>query len=916
MKPDVTYAIVDIEATDNSSNVDSRIIQFACVLYRNGKIVEKFNTLIQPEVRISKYITRLTGITNQMVATAPYFEEVALLITTMLEDTIFVAHNVGFDFRFLNEQLEKEGIAPLTNQTIDTVDLSQILWPAAPSYQLEDLAKYIGCQLTQAHDALADAEVTMELLQALWQRAIELPAVTLKQLTKLSQHLAFDTSIFFKQALAIQAAHLTKRSEEKWIEIEGLAIRRYELPIQHKNRNQNYPQTIAEKKAYFTSPFAWRTEQWDMMDKIYEHLQTNPKAALAVEAPAGIGKTLAYLSATSFLITEEQPLLISTQTTLLQEQVKQTVITQLNALNGSEYQVAIVKSAQHYLNLSAFSAWLKQIDAYDSSAYSCMRILVWLTDTTTGDLGEIGRGSEAELAFWELISGEQMNVNKALWHDIDFLNRRRWLIKTADILITNHTYLVHDWSKKEPVLPTMTYTIFDEAHHLPDVTAWQVAYQLQKKSLGKSLEQLEHLLMRQVPSIIIDEIEIERALQCINWQKAAFALYFKKWEQKLHAEIDTSKSWQTIEFAPSQQTISEKRLYKDILANGRYLINILKQLKMNLKTHDYYSSNEQLHHLKNIERIDQYTQWMKIFKSLFNYAKDTDYMYWVKVNGQHQIDSMTYKMSKLLADHLLLNRYRQNKKLIFTSSSLSEMGENKIEYFSKGLGDLEVTLTQLSSPYDYQNQAQVLLPEQPLLPEDKKEQQYALKITQLLEQLLQGTQFKVMVIFHSRQLLDAVYEHLVEREQLREYHLFAQGNSGSRRRILRRFKKSRAGLLLGSDSFSEGLDLPDKQLDVIILPRLPFDSPEQPLIEMYRQMLPKASELFKKVLLPRATMRFKQIFGRLIRSPKDQGLLIILDERYQKASYKKAFSRSLPEKLPQKVLATSEIKKVMQSFFK
>ncbi|MER2063405.1 MAG: exonuclease domain-containing protein, partial [Alkalibacterium sp.] len=201
MKKDQLYAIVDIEATGASIGKNERMIQFACVLIKNGEVIETFDSFVNPSRKVSKIIRDLTGISLKDLATAPYFEDIAQLIYRLLEDTIFVAHNVGFDFQFLNECFERIGMPKLTIPAIDTVELAQILFPTEDSYQLKELSASLGYALNQAHNALFDAQATVYLLKRLDERLQSLPLVTVEILAELSGAKTAETSLFFKHAL-------------------------------------------------------------------------------------------------------------------------------------------------------------------------------------------------------------------------------------------------------------------------------------------------------------------------------------------------------------------------------------------------------------------------------------------------------------------------------------------------------------------------------------------------------------------------------------------------------------------------------------------------------------------------------------------------------------------------------------------
>src|SRR5699024_9647312 len=231
-----------IEATGGSGGADERIIQFACVLLQNGEVIHTFETYVNPGRNIPHNIKQLTGISNKEVRRAPYFEEVAPIIVRLLEDTIFVAHNVGFDFRFLNEQLRLHDFPMLSIPAIDTVELTQIVYQTLDSFQLEDIAASLGYDLLNAHDALADAKATVYVFKELFKKASKLPLVTLEKLEKLSTSTTHETFLFFKEALSY-AKDLKSQLADDLVVVNQIAIKNPDcLDIQEfHSEEKNYP---------------------------------------------------------------------------------------------------------------------------------------------------------------------------------------------------------------------------------------------------------------------------------------------------------------------------------------------------------------------------------------------------------------------------------------------------------------------------------------------------------------------------------------------------------------------------------------------------------------------------------------------------------------------------------------------------
>lgn len=176
------YAVVDLETTGASYRKGHRIFQIGITMIQHDQLMQEYSFTINPEKVIPPMIENLTGIRNADVKHAPYFEDVAPYIYGLLEDCVFVAHNIAFDYHFLNQSFEEVGLPKMTQKGIDTVELTKILFPTLKSYRLSDLSEHFGFEHEQAHDAASDAKATAELFLCLKEKAIQLPLTTLEKL--------------------------------------------------------------------------------------------------------------------------------------------------------------------------------------------------------------------------------------------------------------------------------------------------------------------------------------------------------------------------------------------------------------------------------------------------------------------------------------------------------------------------------------------------------------------------------------------------------------------------------------------------------------------------------------------------------------------------------------------------------------
>ncbi len=930
MLADQVYAIVDIEATGGSVGADERIIQIACVLIKNNKEINSFETLVNPGRHIPRNIQRLTGISNKEVQKAPYFEEVAPIILRLLKGTIFVAHNVGFDYRFLNEQLDLHKFERLTIPAIDTVELSQIMFPSLDSFQLEEIASSLGYDLADAHDALADAKATVHVLEHLFKRASQLPLITLEKLVELSACTTHDTSLFFVAALE-KARMIRADLASDLVVVNDIAIKDPQI-LESQGFSlvdeKDYPKTQAEKETYLNQDHHYRKVQAEMMDLIYEYFQTDVSLEkLAIEAPPGIGKTLGYLLPASFIAKEEQPVVISTYTTLLQSQLIEESIPQLEKMLQRKLKKVLVKSSGHYLSLSVFERWLKEINAKDSEAYLSMRILVWLTDTVTGDLGEINAGSHLDLEFWKDIRARKNQYADEHWRPYDFYDRIKKQVKSAELIVTNHHFLVNDWQSEHKLLTNLDYLVVDEAHHFSDVAVQATTIDLGTEELLLALDRMGSIpnnlgIFRFLNDLYDLEIVKIGDLKILNRTILTMKEIWSDLIEKLIANFAEKESFARSdsnfvedEFNLSILSMKQKRSIKNILRAMEEFLYVSQDLS--IKSHAIFkelSNENQLSLIELVNLINYLKAWQAKIEQLFIYDKNAqNVLRWASYLPENM--EKTFKLHALSwgQENSLIDYLATNSKLVFTSSTLSY--QNEVIYFSEQLKNLPLQYHQLESPFNYGEQVRVMLPENSIHPRKIKPDQYGPLLAENIGAILKETKVNSIVLFRSLALLEEVYELLMCDPELKNHLLLAQSISGTRNRIIKKFQRNRPAVILGADSFFEGIDLPDEELEMLILTRLPFPAPNAPLTRLKTNALKKQSiNPFLGEYLPQAVLKFRQAFGRLIRNKTDRGTMIILDERFLSANYADEFKEALPKGIDFEVLPLAQIGPEVQSF--
>lgn len=930
MKPDQVYAIVDIEATGGSVGAEERIIQFACVLLKNNKVIHTFETLVNPGKKIPSPIQKLTGISNNDVKKAPFFEEIAPMILSLLENAVFIAHNVGFDYRFLNEQLKAHGFKQLNIPAIDTVELTQILYPTLDSFQLEDIASFLDYNLEDAHDALADANATVHIFQKLFERATKLPLVTLEKLDELAMCTTHETALFFEAALK-RAKSTLEPLDENLVVVNQIAIQK---PKDHETKpfetweSPSYPVTKDEKESYLPSDLHFREVQAEMMDLIYEYFNEEMSLEkLAIEAPPGIGKSMGYMFPSTFNASSENKVVISTYTTVLQEQLLNSTIPKLEGILKRDIPTTLVKSRSHYLSLSIFERWMKEIQPTDSEAYLCMRILVWLTQTTTGDLSEMNAGSHLDLDFWQEIRVTNNHFIDEHWKEYDYFERVKQSIESAELIITNHHYLVHDWQSKQPVIPSIDQLVIDEAHHFPEVASKASTLTIHGLEISNLFEKVGSLLDNTGIFQLLNQLEKQKIIRAYDLLKIErnTKLILDSWDSLFNRQIEyyenqdfnTRKDSNFVEheIKLSYFSLKEKKVIKSIaLALEEFIHTSFDITKKATEKFNDLSNENQLLLIEYGKLITKLRNWKQQYQGIFMYDENAPQaLRWVSYVPEYIENTFQFHVLKWGESNSFVDYLATNSKVVFTSSTLSF--RNSESYFSEQLKNIPLKYHELESPFNYGQQVRVMLPEERIHPKKVRQSEYAELLAEELTSILSDTTLNTIILFRSLTVLKEVYEILKEKPELSNHRLLAQSITGTRNRILKKFRRYKPSVILGADSFFEGIDLPNEELELVVLTRLPFPAPNTPIMRLKTDYLNQQGvNPFMGEYLPQAILKFKQAFGRLIRNKTDKGVMVILDERFLSASYSKIFKDSLPKGVPIEIYENKQLGKEIQAF--
>ena len=468
------YVVVDLEATSTGSK--AKIIQVGIVVIEDGEIVDQYATDVNPHEHLDSHIKELTGLTDKRLAKAPEFSQVAEKIFELVKDGIFVAHNVQFDANLLAEFLFFEGYE-LRTPRIDTVELAQVFYPQLEKYNLGILCQELGIPLEQAHSALSDAQATAELFLCMRQKMFGLPKGLLERLLSLSDSLLYESYLVIEEVYQKQSVLV----EHDLIEVQGLFLKKEKSLLSPRKLSKDFQTNIA------LLDLEDRLPQASFAQKVLDFLQD--KQIAFVQAQTGIGKTYGYLLP-ALSLENEKGILLSVPTKILQNQIIQEEARRLEEV--FHLSIHSLKGPQNYLKLDALHLALQEEETNRLYTRFKMQLLVWLTETDTGDLDEIGQLYRYQQFLPNLVHDGKLSKDSLFWLE-DFWKRSQKKARSCQLLVTNHAYLVTRL-EDDPSLLEGRLLILDEAQKI-----LLTLENLSQKSflLNDLVDQLDHIMAQE-----------------------------------------------------------------------------------------------------------------------------------------------------------------------------------------------------------------------------------------------------------------------------------------------------------------------------------------------------------------------------------------------------------------------------------
>jgi len=887
-----TYVALDLETTGLDFDNDS-IIEIGAIRFTLDGVADQFTTLVNPRQPLLPVVKRLTGITDEDLATAPPIEVVASDLERFLAGSILVGHNLcGFDVPVLDAHRIRRPVA-----IYDTQQLAEILVPMSGYFGLADLMASFEIEFHGHHRAIADAEASRLLFLALLERAVAMPADTLSQIGQWLTPTQFPWRGFFRTAWDLRsgerAGDRPRTRAPNGKQPTPVRAPRNDRVAVPADESLACLSAAAGRADVFES-FEQRPQQAQMLSAVNDCL--NAQGHLMVEAGTGTGKSLAYLiPAAAQAVANGGRVVVSTSTINLQEQLAKKDIPAVQQLMGEGAFVACqLKGRRNYLCLRRFHALSGSV-LTDEEAKMASRILVWLDESATGDRGEIRVAPEEEF-LWSKLSADKAECssdNSPFVVDGScYLLKARKQGEASHVVVANHSLLLADAAIGGGVIPAYHYLVVDEAHHLEDEASRQFGFSCRQKEAEELADRCSSLArkvlkesggsafggqLKLTAGALRDAEEpVREHLRTFYGLLASFLSDEVGGEEsRLHVKRSTRAQarWSDIEVA-----------WANAAAALGVVAGALQRLVEGLgEDRESGGPNAELLLSEAITCLDD-TVGISRGIGVAIEADDPLRITWIETersDGGVTISWVPLDVSQRLRDSV----YLEGRGVIFTGATLQSGGQ--FTYLQQRLGVDECETLALGSPFDFGKQASLIVAAD--MPEPNAPNHIDM-VAQAVHDLGRATDGRALVLFTSNAALRTV--HRLVSEDLRQAGItvLGQGIDGSARQLVKALQSDPKTVLLGTASFWEGVDIPGEHLSLLVITRLPFPVPTDPV---HAARSEQYEDAFSQYTLPQAAIRFKQGFGRLIRSRSDRGVVVVLDPRIVTRQYGETFLQSL-----------------------
>jgi len=883
-----SFVALDLETTGLDFEKDE-IIEVALVRFENGVESESVDYLVKPvNAQLRPFIENLTGIYNADIENAEPFAAVAQKIYSFIGDLPIVAHNAMFDSKFLKQTFAKVGISFENHPVWDSLTVSRIAYQNVPNHRLDTLVQELGIERSRAHRALPDAIACGELFVMAIDKIQNSDPWLVDALARIAR--GSDWSLLWKESEPVSELPAYRLPD---VPLEDVPVKERAPRVSEFFKEGGLLSTKIEN-------YRVRHNQQDFASVVERNMH---KGGLCVlEAPTGSGKSLAYLASAACKAVSGERVVISTATRALQEQLWKKDIPLVKGLFDGKLKPAVLKGRENYLCLRKFEevlnapANLLLPDERDSF----MAIVPWVFSTETGDVNECNSFSQVRnRVLWSKISSSAKScLGEKCPHYIKcpaMAAKRRAM--NSNLLLVNHSLFLADMSVDFALLPLYEHIVFDEAHKLPQVS---------RQAFGRTVSffALRNIIKTLVPSrgpsglnsdgllseiqVRIPATETELLALCVNLSETlmetekALHRFFMKIGKKLAKQKNQRNGFTYVSGIMAEYDADPAAF----LEQGQNALKLSENLGASLAAQKPLAGL-----LSDLNgRMTELSRFLQDFEFLVKAGRE-DWTFFME-------DPFNPHTIKLHACPLEASSpwkekfYPWIKSATFTSATLSVQGDLTYYVQKMGMpldGKKAPFLRVYSDSTSKDDRCSMIVAKylpKPSVPE------YNDAVNETLCAVLPEVEENTMVLFTSISAMMKAQAALAPIFAERNKLLLCQHVDGALDGLVAMFRKSRGACLLGCQSLWEGVDFPGEALKLLVIPKLPFPNPVDPLVAgIVNKLKAEGKNAFKEFFVPEAYMELRQGLGRLIRSDEDSGKVLILDNRVVLEHYGKTFVR-------------------------
>jgi ATP-dependent DNA helicase DinG len=637
--------------------------------------------------------------------------------------------------------------------------------------------------------------------------------------------------------------------------------------------------------------FEFRPQQFEMARVIGESLESSQH--LIIEAPTGVGKSIAYLvPAILYALANNRKAVISTYTKNLQEQLFRKDIPLVKTLTGREFSFVLLKGRRNYLCTTRLrNALAYQKSLFDKkSSEDLERIRAWAAETPDGDLENIPFSPNRDV--WQQVCSEQGICSPKQCGSNCFYQQAKERARTADVIVVNHALFFSLFAiqgSDEYFLYENDFVIFDEAHTLEQVAGI---------GIGKSLSQAQVLYALHR----LYNPKTKKGLLAKRRKKDINDLCVQT-EESTHSFFDEIKRL----MAATKGNSSSLRIRTPHFVFNS-LENPLQKLQSAVKD---LESVEKLEIQKEEFAAARRLLWeAEVLLDEFISQKDPSLTYWIEQTQGRFPNIILNAAPTSVADSVAPKLFRDNSSVILTSATLSVGGS--LQYYQNRIGARDARKVILDTPFNFERQMRIVVARD-IPPPDQAG--YENDLPQWIIKSIRRSKGRALVLFTSSSLLRKMKEACAREIADEGYTLLVQDQGSQRHALLEEFRRDIHSVLFGLDSFWMGIDVPGEALEHVIITRLPFTVPDQPLIEAKMDLIKEnGGNPFMEFTLPEAVLKLRQGVGRLIRNKTDRGTITILDSRLLTKQYGQVFLRSLPRCPAEIVSSNGDVEEINMEY--